>query len=466
MEKMWQILSAANYRKKLEGPVELSDKEIVSNVFKVAWPSTLEALFIALISSVDTIMVATLGHEAISAVGIVNQPRMLMLSSIMALNMAVTVIVSRRKGQNNQVGANQILRNAIIVSLGLALILNTLGIIFAEELLAFAGADAQYINDAISYFKIICIGNFFYSLSLTITAAQRGAGNTKISMITNLSANLVNIVFNYLLINGIWIFPKWGVAGAAVATAIGNIVALVIAIYSVTHHDSFLFVNFKEKWSLQKENLRQIFTIGWPSLVEQIFLRIGFFTFAKQVFSLGTIASSSHQIAMNVMSLSFSIGDGLAIAATALVGRSLGQKKTDLAKLYGKSVQNIGRVLAIFLVILTVVFRVNIIHLFSTLPEIVRITSELFLIMAALLYFQMSQVITIGSLRGAGDVRFVAMLSMVSIMLVRPGLTQLFAYGFSFGIVGAWIGTFIDQLVRWSVSLYRYNSGKWVNVEV
>lgn len=463
---IYKLLSASNYRKKLNADIDLNDKEVVSNVLRVAWPSTLEALFIALISSVDTIMVATLGHMAISAVGIVNQPRMLILSIILALNMAVTVIVSRRKGQNNRAGANQILRNALILCLGLAFVLNILGFTFAENLLRFAGADPQYLNDAVAYFKIICVGNFFYSLSLTITAAQRGAGNTKISMITNLSANIVNIIFNYLLINGIWFFPRLEIAGAAIATAMGNVVALGIAIYSVTHSEDFLFLNLKEKWSLQKENLTQIFNIGWPSLIEQAFLRIGFFIFAKQVFSLGPIASSSHQITMNIMSLSFSLGDGLAIAATALVGRSLGQKKTDLAKLYGKSVQQVGRVLGIALVILSVVFRYQIINLFSDLPEIVTTSSNLFLIMGALLYFQMSQVITIGSLRGAGDVKFVAGLSMVSIMLVRPGLTQIFAYSLGYGIVGAWIGVFIDQLIRWSVSLYRYNSGKWVDVEV
>lgn len=466
MESFIKFLSASNYRKKLDTKIDLTDKEIVDNVTRVAWPSIFEALFIALISSIDTIMVATLGAAAISAVGIVNQPRMLMLAPIMALNMAVTVIVSRRKGQNNKEGANQILRNALLICFGLALGLNLLGFIFAEPLLEFAGANADYIADSIIYFKIICIGNFFYSLSLTITAAQRGVGNTKISMVTNLTANLVNIVFNYLLINGIWIFPRWGIMGAAVATAIGNIAALVLAVYSVIHRSDFLFLDLKEKWTIQKDNVRQILNIGWPSIIEQVFLRIGFFTFAKQVFLLGTLASSSHQITMNIMHLSFSVGNGLAIASTALVGRSLGQKRTDLAKLYGKSVQHIGRVFAIILALITFVLRYQFISLYSDDPEIVRITSELFIILAAMLYFQMSQVITIGSLRGAGDVRFVAGLSMVSIMLVRPGLTQLFAYNLGFGILGAWVGTFIDQLIRWGASLLRYNSGKWVNVEV
>ncbi len=78
----------------------------------------------------------------------------------------------------------------------------------------------------------------------------------------------------------------------------------------------------------------------------------------------------------------------------------------------------------------------------------------------------MSQVIAIGSLRGAGDVKFVALLSMVSIMLIRPTLTYLLAYKLGFGIIGAWFGMFADQLIRWGVSLARYNSGKWVNFEV
>lgn len=466
MDSVIKYLSAHRYRNRLDSKIELSDQEVVSNVWRVAWPSTLEALFIALISSVDTMMVATLGAGAISAVGIVGQPRMLMLSMIMALNMAVTVIVSRRKGQNNREGANSILRNAMIICLVLAFVLNVLGFVFAEELLEFAGANSDYIADAITYFKIVCVGNFFYSISLTITAAQRGVGNTKVSMITNLSANIVNIIFNYLLINGIWFFPRLDVAGAAIATAMGNVVALIIAIYSVTHQESFLFVNLKEKWSIQKENVQQIINIGWPSMVEQVFLRIGFFTFAKQVFMLGTLASTSHQITMNVMSLSFSIGDGFAIAATALVGRSLGQKKIDLAKLYGKSIQHMGRLLAVGLALLTIIFRYQIIHLFSTEPAIVDISEELFLIMGGLLYFQMSQVLTIGSLRGAGDVRFVAGLSMVSIMLFRPILTHVFAYNLGYGIIGAWVAIFVDQLVRWGASLWRYNSGKWVNVVV
>ena len=194
MGYFYKLLAAHNYRKKLDNEIDLDDKTVVSNVLKVAWPSTLEALFIALISSVDTIMVATLGHAAISAVGIVNQPRMLMLAPIIALNMAVTVMVSRRKGQNNQQGANFILRNALIISFILAIFLNLMGFIFAEPLLRFAGANQQYLTDATNYLKIISVGlifTFFYNF---YSSALRSMGDSKTPFRFLLISTIVNIL--------------------------------------------------------------------------------------------------------------------------------------------------------------------------------------------------------------------------------------------------------------------------------
>ena len=344
-----------------------------------------------LFRSVDMMMVGGIGTNAIAAVGITTQPKFLMMSLVLALNVGTTVIISRRKGQNNQVGAQKALRNALVLSVVIAIITTLIGIVFARPFLLFAGANLDYLADAILYFRIVMIGNAFYLVSLTLTAAQRGVGNTKISLFTNLSANLVNVVFNYLLINGIWIFPRWGIAGAAVATAMGNVVALILALYNVSKKDNFLHINFKQSWSLDQDTLQTIWKISASALVEQVFIRIGFMMYAKAVAGLGTLEFATHYIVMQVMSLTFSVGDGLSIATSSLVGQSLGARRTDLAYIHGKVSQRIGFVISLTLAVLIILNRYLIISLFSRNREIILLGGQILIILSFIIQFQIDR---------------------------------------------------------------------------
>lgn len=441
-------------------------KEVYETTLKMAWPSAMEAILISMIGAMDMIMVSSLGSGAIAAVGITTQPKFFLMCFVFAVNTGVTVIISRRKGAQDKAGANRALRNGLMVSFVVALVISVLGFIFAKPFLIFAGAQASYLPDALIYFRIIIIGGFFYLLSLTITAAQRGAGNTKISLATNLTANLVNIFFNWLLIFGVWIFPRWGVMGAAVATAIGNFAGLLLAIRSITRKDSFLQLKLSDNWHLDMPMLKTMWNISSSSLVEQIFIRIGFLMYAKAVAGLGTIEFATHNIAMQVMSITFSVGDGLSIACTALVGHSLGAQRPYLAILYGRVSQRIGLMISLVLAAMIIVFRAPIMGLFSIDPLVLGLGENILIILAICVVFQISQVITIGSLRGAGDVKFVAMLSMFSVTFMRPILTFLLAYTFGLGLYGAWFSVILDQGVRFVVGRYRFQKAQWTKIVV
>jgi putative MATE family efflux protein len=443
-----------------------STKEVYETTLRMAWPSAMEAVLISMIGAMDMIMVSSLGSGAIAAVGITTQPKYFLMCFVFAVNTGVTVIISRRKGAKDKVGANLALRNGLMVSFMVTLIVSILGFIYAEPFLVFAGAQASYLPEALVYFRIIIIGGFFYLLSLTITAAQRGVGNTRISLATNLTANLVNIFFNWLLLFGIWIFPRWGVMGAAVATAIGNFAGLVLAIRSITKKDSFLQLHLRDKWTLDKPTLRTMWSISSSSLVEQVFIRIGFLMYAKAVAGLGTIEFATHNIAMQVMSITFSVGDGLSIACTALVGHSLGAKRPDLAILYGRVSQRLGLMISLALGFTIVLLRAPIMSLFSVDPKVLTLGENIVIILAICVVFQISQVITVGSLRGAGDVKFVAMLSMISVTVLRPLLTYLMAYGLGMGLYGAWFSVIVDQGLRFVVSRARFQKAEWTKIIV
>lgn len=443
-----------------------STSQAYKTSINMAWPSAVESVLISLISSIDVMMVGRLGSAAISAVGITTQPKFILLAVIITLNAGVTAFVARRRGEKDTLGAVRCLKQALMLCCGLSLVLNILGEIFAPELLKLAGANDDYLADAVIYFRIILIGNFFSCVSLTMNAAQRGFGNTRISMITNCSANLVNVLFNWLLINGIWIFPELGIRGAAIATVIGNIVGFCIALASVLRVSVPLNIRKVRGWSFDKRTMSSVGKVWSSAFVEQIFLRIGFFLYAAMVANLGTTEFATHQVCMQLINISFAFGDGLGVASTSLVGQGLGMKRPDLAILYGKVGQRCALCVGIILSIFFVTLRSQLVGLFSNDPMVIELGSTIVLIIAATCLAQTSQVVISGCLRGAGDSAFVAMTSFISIGVIRTVLSYILCYPLGLGLVGAWLGLFSDQLVRLVLNFIRFAGGKWTKIEL
>lgn len=436
-------------------------KSIYNNFLKMAWPSALEALLVGLISAVDTMMVGGLGKNAIAAVGITNQPRFILLAMIFSLNVGITAVTARRKGQKDQTGANNTLRAGILLATIISLTMSVLGYIFAKPILLFAGAEASYIKDAMTYLRIIMFSIPFQSLNLTINAAQRGCGKTKISMWTNITSNLVNIIFNYLLINGIGIFPRLEVGGAAIATTMGACVAFIISITTLFRKNNYLSFYHKAIWSFKRAILNPILKVSSSAFVEQVFMRIGFFAYAAIIARLGTTAYSTHLICMNILSLSFSFGDGLSIAASALVGQNLGAQRPDLSIIYGKTGQRLAFMISTAVFFVFMFGGEFLVSLFSDEQAIIALGSSIMILAAFSTHAQTSQVVMSGCLRGAGDTTYIAVTSFISIALIRPFLTWLLCFPLGFGLYGAWIALGLDQIFRLVVNFRRFSSGKW-----
>lgn len=436
------------------------------NFFQMAWPSALEALLVSLVGSVDTMMVGSLGEGAITAVGITNQPKFILLAMIMSLNIGITAVAARRKGQGDQTGANKVLRIGILLSGLISLLMAVLGFLYAKPILLVAGADESYLRDAMDYFQILMISIPFQSLNLTINAAQRGCGKTKISMTTNLVSNLVNIIFNYLLINGIGSFPRLEVQGAALATTIGAFVAFSISLATLLRRNNYLSFYHKTSWSLEKQSILPVVKVSSSAFVEQVFMRIGFLAYAAIIARLGTTEYATHLISMNILSLSFAFGDGLSIAASALVGQNLGASRPDLSILYGKIGQRLAFSISSVIFFVFIFGGSFLVSLFSPKPEIISLGANVMILAALSTHAQTSQVVMSGCLRGAGDTNYVAVTSFISVAVIRPLLTWVLCFPLGLGLYGAWISLIIDQLVRVVMNFTRFSSGKWATISL
>lgn len=442
------------------------ERQIVREALHVAWPSVLESFFVNLAGVVDTIMVGTLGSYAIAAVGLTIQPKFLGMALFLSLNVAVSAIVARRKGEENRESANRVVRMLLLFTVLATLVISAVFILFADPIIRLVGSQPDTHEYAVEYLRIIMGGLVFTTVSLVLNAAQRGAGNTRIAMTTNLISNGVNVVFNYLLIGGKLGFPALGIRGAAIATVLGTVCACALSIRSVCHKDGFIYLRSVKSWVADRMSVKSLLNVGSSAFVEQICLRIGFLLFSMTVAHLGTTELAAHQIGGNMMSMSFSIGDGFSIASVTLIGQSLGRKRPDMAKIYGNVCQKCGLLCACVISTVYFFFGRDIFRLYTSEQVILDYGAMIMRILSIMLFFQIEQVVQFGCLRGAGDTRFTALVSLISVACIRPGLSWLLCYPLGLGLLGAWLGTFGDQLVRFTMSFIRFQKGRWTQLKL
>lgn len=436
--------------------------------FEMAWPAVMESFFIALAGLVDSLMVSSLGAYAVAAVGLTTQPKFIGLCIFIAANVGVSALVARRRGEEDRVGANQVLMISLTFTLLMGALVSAACVAFAEPIIRLCGANEDTQESAVLYFRIIMGGMLFNIVSMSINAAQRGAGNTKIAMRTNVTSNVVNMIGNYLLIQGNFGFPQLGIAGAAIATVTGTVVACIMSILSLSSSKNFVSIPYmvKERVRITLEPVKSLVRIGASVFVEQVFMRIGFLTVSIMVAKLGTAAFAAHQAGMNIMNLSFSFGDGMQVAAVALCGRSLGEKRPDLAKKYGTVCQRMGNMISVVLALLYLTCGSWYYHLFFKEEEIVVLGVEIVRTLTVIVLLQIAQVIYMGCLRGAGDVIFTTVASTLSITIIRPIFSYLLCYGLGLGLWGIWLGILCDQFSRFCLTTWRFKSGKWTRIKI
>ncbi len=435
---------------------------------RMAVPAIIESFFVAFAGLVDSFMVSSLGANAVAAVGLTTQPKFLGLSVFIAFNVSVSALVARRFGENKRREANGVLLTALIMIVSLSVVLGFFMSVFAPQIMNWCGSTPETHDNAVLYYRIIMSCMIFNCIQMGINSALRGAGNTQITMRTNITSNTVNIVFNYLLINGHFGFPALGIMGAAIATVLGTVVACIMSIISILKSSFFVSIPYiiKEKIRPSFIALKNIVKVGYSVFFEQLLMRIGFMLTALMAAKQGNASMAAHQVGMNIMSLSFAFGDGLQAAAVALIGRSLGEKKPERAKEFGRTCQMIGGIISVALAVIYFFGARLLMGMFFKESDIVAIGVSIMHIIIFVVLFQIRQVIYMGCLRGAGDTLYTAVASTISVTIIRTGASYLFGYTLGLGITGIWLGVLFDQISRYLFATVRFKAGKWVQIKI
>ena len=438
-------------------------------IFALTWPALAENVLASLTGMVDMIMVSALGGYAIASVGLVLQPKYIMMTAFIAMNIGTTALVAQNKGARNRDEANSVLNQSLLLTIAMTVVICAILLISAEPLIRLIAGDGlseRLIVEALSYYKIQIYGFPTMAFTFTINAALRGAGNTKATFYNNATANVVNIGFNYCFIGGNLGFPRMEVAGASLATVIGQFVALVMAVFIIMNGKQYVRLILRKCLEINFTMMKRILNIGIPSFIDQVIMRVGALWFTTIVTALGDTAYSAHMVAMNIQMLSFTTGMAFGTAATTLVGQSIGRKRIDLSKIYVRMTQNLGLIVSVIIAVLMFLLGRQIAGLYSDDMAIIILSSDMLKIIALSNPITNARLVYVSALRGAGDAKSVAVMTFIGMILVRPLAGYLFVNILGMGLYGVWIALSTDFVSNFLLVMARYKKGKWTDIVI
>lgn len=339
--------------------------------------------------------------------------------------------------------------------------------------LIFGQIDADVMAAAETYFIISAISYPFLGLYNAGAALFRSVGNSRVSMYTSLVMNLINITGNAILIFG---FCQ-GVFGAAVATLIGRVVAAIVILSLLgrkkkdTDTEDEDEVNpLRLTWSdlrPQRDVIARILKIGVPSGVENGMFQVGKLLVSSLTATFGTAAIAANAVASNVAGFANIPGNAMGLAMVTVIGRCIGAGEKEQAKRYSKKLLRLAYLGIWFANVMMVLFVHPIVSLFSLSAEATAIAKQLlttFAICASCIW-PLSFTLP-NTLRAAGDAKYTMGVSVFSMWVFRVFSSYFFAGTMGLGVLGVWIGMYVDWLFRTILFVIRYLRGKWLNKRV
>src|SRR5690606_14154229 len=197
-----------------------------------------------------------------------------------------------------------------------------------------------------------------------------------------------------------------------------------------------IHLRLKDGFKPNFEAIKSIINIGIPAMVEQLVMRAGVIIYVRTVAGLGTVAYATHQIGMNIQAMSFMNGQAFAVSATSLVGQSVGKERADMAEAYTRRTRHLGMSFSILLGLAFYFLGEFIVSLYTNEAEVIVMGAQILKLVALVQPFQSSQFILAGALRGAGDTRATALITFLTVLLVRPTLAIVSINHLGWGLMG------------------------------
>ncbi len=440
---------------------DLTTGSILKHLITFSIPLLLGNLLQALYNTVDSIWVGRfIGAKALGAVSVSFPIIFILVSLVIGITMATTVLVAQYVGAKDQKMIEKTINNSFLLLGGLGIVLTIIGFVLSKKILIWMNTPQDILEYATDYLNIFFIGLVFMFGYNVVSAILRGLGDSKTPLKFLIISTVMNLILDPFFILGIGFIPKMGIRGAALATILSQTVSFFLAIRHLDKNNHMLRFRVTD-WKLDKELTLKTIKIGLPSGLQQIVVSFGMIVMAGIINSFGTETVAAFGAASRLDQFAHMPAMSLGLAVSTLTGQNIGAGKNERVKEVYKWGSIVTVLITSCITIFVLVMPATILRLFTTDISVLEIGSR-YLRIVGLSYIPFALMfITNGILRGAGDTIPTMIFSIVSLWLVRVPLAKYLSSFESLGRDGIWIAIAISSVITLLLSQAYYATGIW-----
>lgn len=445
----------------------MKEKSPLKSILQTSLPAVIDLSSQTLMWTVEAILIGQISAAAFGGVGMAIQVIVVCMAVLLTFIVGASLIITRHIGAGRRWEANHVLGQTMILGCILAVTLTLLwyfGAPYLLDLIRDESGEARLAG--VTYLRTIAVFAPFIVLNFIAVGVVRGAGETVHSMIINVGLNGLNLCLAPILIFGLFGVPRLEVQGAALAAGIAHTCGFLTTFYLLRSHRSILFLSFRELTTPNWATFKKLFNAGLPTTIEQLVWSFGLLVVSAYAAVISITVLAAHQIFLRIQAILSMVYMGFGLGAMTLMGKNLGAEQRKLAE---RTAEMAGWVVFAFVMLISlgmILLSETLITIFTDDPQVLRTGAVVIKLFALAQVPKAVDGVLMGNLRGAGDLKWLMWITIVSVLIFEITMNWLVAFIFNLSLWGLWLMHTADETARLILNYWRYRGGKWKFIDL
>lgn len=443
--------------------METNWKTFYKQVFMLVIPMAIQNLINVGVTAADVMMLGRVGEDVLSGSSLAGQIQFVMTLFLFGITSGATVMTAQYWGKRDTRSIEKIMGIGMLAAVSAGLIFTIASQLFPEQLLSIYTNDANVIAEGVKYLRVVSLSYVLMAMTQVYLYIMRSIERVIIATIVYSTSLVVNVILNALLIFGLFGFPKLGIVGAAVATLTSRIIEFAIVVFYAAKKNKVVKFRIGDVVHIDKVLFRDFLTYAAPVILNELLWGLGSSTNTAIIGHMGSAAVAANSVAQMARQLAMVVCFGVSNATAIYLGKTIGEKKFELAKVYGKKFLQLSIIVGAaggVMILLAAPF----INSFMTLsPEAQEYVKFMFFVMSYFtLCMSINTTLIVGVLRSGGDTKYGMLVDIGGMWCFSILLGAIAAFKFHASVEVVYIILMSDEVIKIPMSVSRFKSNKWI----